>query len=524
MARLVDDSSNEYTLVWPVPIMSCQARTGDAKQKFTKSHIDTKSTIKPGLPYAQLGTSALYNTDRRPYDCWLGPQGYTPFSPNKANINTNRENDLLWENTDGLTYVQDQNDLCAYLDPEHVLGVSVSLTTNKTNNSADFAPGYSTDEHGKKESARLLGIHSVLGQADQSFMSVIPANAPFEMHLLHRNYGMRLVDVRSWHSLKARETRNDCGGCHQHEPGAGIPFAGTVADSVAPTDMVSQTQFLSYDAFCQPTLAVDPSPALDVPEWSQDVWSRFNQYCGSCHNSGQSTDPTALAALSFVDESSAYQQLKTRHFADSVVGALGSPAFWAARGERTDGRDNTLAKYQPNYASGEFGYRFSAVHATSLNLCAGGDPAGAAWVYDLGQWIDNHMPRNTGGAFPQEFDRYHPSVDAALIGNKCSTAPLQVGFWDDSGHLETLTVSLSGNVLASYQNLANGTVKLTLPPVTASDVIEVEAVDAADNRQVYRKEVRTLRRDCRLLKPQVKRYAGVQLIGSTITKSVTFRP
>lgn len=165
---MVDDSSDQYTLVWPVPILSWQARTGDSQQQYTPSHADPATTIAAGMPHAQVGTSALYNTDRKPFDCWLGSGGQTPFSPNKANTNINQENDLIVNNTDGLTFVQNQSDFCEALLPNNVLGVAVSTTSNKTNMSAGFMPGYRTDGNGKKEAAKLIGVYDVRSQADQS--------------------------------------------------------------------------------------------------------------------------------------------------------------------------------------------------------------------------------------------------------------------------------------------------------------------------------------------------------------------
>ena len=171
---VVDDSSDQYTLVWPVPILDWQQRTGDAQQQVSSPSIDPASTIQAGLPHAQVGTSALYNTDRKPFDCWLGSGGQTPYSPNKAHTNVNQENDLIINNTDGLTYVQNPSDFCEPLNPQHVLGIAVQLTSNKTNMSAGFKPGYTTDGNGQKEAARLLGVYDVRGQADQSFQGRHP--------------------------------------------------------------------------------------------------------------------------------------------------------------------------------------------------------------------------------------------------------------------------------------------------------------------------------------------------------------
>jgi hypothetical protein len=493
---VVDDSSHQYSLVWPVPMLSWEERTGDATQAVTPSIVDPESPIAAGMPHAQIGTSALYNTDRKPFDCWLGGSGQTPYSPNKAHTNVNQENDLIVHNTDGLTVVQNQNDFCEPLSPANVLGIAVQLTSNKTNMSAGFAPGYTTDGNGKKEAAKLIGVYDVRNQADQSFLATIPAHAPIELHLLDRRYGLRLADVRSWHSLQPRETRNDCGGCHQHEPGMAIPFAGTVADSQPALDMVNRTPFLTYDADCNPVLRQTRRPTRTIPEWNSKIWPGFDQYCGDCHNSNRSTDAEALAALDYDEEAEAYNKLKGRNYADSTLGALGSPAFWAARGERTDGRNNNLAKYAPDYAAGAWGYRFSAVHATDPGLCNQGDAVRARWVYRFGRWIDNHMPRDTGASYGYQHDWYHPTVDGAISSPGCSPTELRIGYWDDAGGVAELQVLVNDAEIATYTNRRNGSVVVPLPRVGSNDSVRVVARDPSDNRQMYEKSIAQLVSEC----------------------------
>ncbi len=498
LKTVIDDSDNDYNLIWPVPILDWQSRTGDMRQAFTPTAVDPATTLRPGDPFSQVGTSALWNTDRKPFDCWLGSGGQTPYSPNKAHTNINQENDLIHNNQDGLTWVQNPFDFCEYLDPSNVLGIAVNLTSNKPNLSAGFNPGYSAGGSGKTEAVRLLGVYSVVDQADQSFMATIPANSPFEFHLLHKRYGLKLADVRSWHSLKPRETRNDCGGCHAHESGQGIAFAGTVADSQPPLDMVGQTPYLTYDRFCQPVQRTSAHASRMIPEWNQHIWSGFDSYCGSCHNANVSGNSQALAALDYSDENEAYQKLKSRNYIDGKNGALGSPAFWAARGERTDGRDNSLAKYQPDYANGDWGFHYSTLHAHHANpaLCDGTDAAAARWVYRFGQWIDNQMPRNTGSAYNYQFDRFHPSVDGAITGLACSPSQLRVGFWDDRGGLKQLDISLNGTSLAGFSHIRNGARTVDISQANLDDSIKVTALDFADNRQVYQKSVRQLVKEC----------------------------
>ena len=263
--------------------------------------------------------------------------------------------------------------------------------------------------------------------------------------------------------------------------------------------MVRQTTFLTYDRFCSPVLRANRRPSRRIPEWTHNVWPGFDQYCGDCHNTNVSSNPPALAALGYTDEADAFQKLKARHYANTKLGALGSPAFWAARGERADGRDNTLAKYQPDYVNGDWGFHYSELHAHHQDpaLCDGTQPAAARWVYRFGQWIDNHMPRNTGANYDYQFDRFHPAVDAAVIDRACSGAMLRVGYWDDRGFVESLDLLVNDQSIALFDDLRNGAQTIALPEVTGTDGVKVIAIDGAGNRQIYERSVKQLIKECR---------------------------
>ena len=488
--RIVVDDANwlhDQNLLWPTPVLSWQERYGTPQQSFSPSIIDPETLILPGEPFAEVGTSAIYNTDVRPYDCWLD-DGESPYNPN--DVNENEQNYLAF-NFDGLRYVQDQDDLCAYLLPSSVLGIQVNMTSNRVDVGSVSSPGSVTDNGGKKENSEILGVYapSLENVADQSFNARIPSDVPFDFHLLDAQYGMKLVDVRSWHSLKPREIRTDCGGCHQHEAGFAIPYAGTEASLKPPLDMVTRTKYVAYDPDCKPTIQEALVPTRKVPEWTQDIWPGFDQHCGSCHNANVSTDALALTALDYTDESNAYSRIMSRNYASSIMGALGSPVFWAAYGERTDGRDNDLAAYQPNYAAGDWGFRFSALHATNPGLCAASNPAWADWVQRLGLWIDNHMPRTTGvSPYGAQFDRFHPTVDFAYTG---VAGHIRIGFWDSESPL-SLDVEVNGVPVLQQSGLSNGEVMITDTGLVTTDVIKVTVTDPTGNRQIKEKTIRDL--------------------------------
>ena len=504
LRTVIADSSNAYTLVWPTPVLDWQQRTGDPIQASAPSIIDPQAPIEPGRPYAQVGTSRLYNTDRKPFDCYFTTKA--PFSPNEG-YNVNKEKSKVIKNTDGLTIVQDRNNLCLDLLPANVLGIAVNLTSNRADPRFNaYNAGYEA-EKGKttspavREVKRLLGVYDIRQQSDQSFLALIPSHAPFDFQLLDRTYGLKLTDVRSWHSLQPRETRTDCGGCHQHELGkTAYPFAGTYASTQPPLDMVNQTPRLTYDKDCNPVLTTSANATERLPEWKADIFPGFAQYCGSCHDVNQITGtPPSIQALGYTDEENLYHMLDDRNYAGAQLGALGSPVFWAARGQRTDGRLNSDPKFQKNLAVNKWGYFFTA--APHPGLC-GDTVAKARWVYDLGVWIDNHMPRNTRSTSHADFDWYHPSVDLALDSEDsvCTPTRLRLGYWDDSGNVSQLTLEKNGVQVSQWNNLTNGALVYTFASSPQNgDIFRVVAQDPTQNRQIYSKSVSEMISECLLI-------------------------
>lgn len=165
--------------------------------------------------------------------------------------------------------MQDPNDVCKSLEGGPVMGVSVHLTSNRVNHADNI--DYETFPSGEgprpKETVRQLGFYDVTGQSDTSFQAMIPSHSPFEFHLIDSNYGLRLADVRGWHSLYPREVRTDCGGCHQHDPsGPAYAFKNTAADSLGPLDMVTETQRVTYDSTCTPVVVALSQLSLTNPQ------------------------------------------------------------------------------------------------------------------------------------------------------------------------------------------------------------------------------------------------------------------
>lgn len=531
---VVKSTTADWAAIWPKPVIDWSARLtgtadpeGDAVQQHATGIIDPDTGIAGGLPQAVVGTSALSNTDVTTPECKLS----TDYNPHSCDGNCN---DRVANNVDNLSFVQNNspgtpiNNLgwCEQPHAANVFGIAIYLTGNKTNNAENngtlYDPngGYTTEGYtaGAKETKRLLGVYSVVNQADTSFKALIPANVPVDFQLIHRTYGLKWADVRSWHSFKPRETRHDCGGCHNHRPNEGLDWEGTYASQpeIEPLDMVTKTTYIDYNASCNPVLRVTNTPTVNVPVW-QDISAGFDQNCGGCHRN-DSTNSLAKSALSYSASSlnqvgGLVSSMAARRYINTQFGALSSPLFWAAYGERTDGRDNTLSSYQPNLsqcssASPEnCGFVYNSVHSTigarGAGLCDG-DPANLAtarWVYKLGLWIDNHSPVDTGTSYGFQFDRFHPTIDSALIGDDCSAPQsLVIGFWDDSGTLANVSATArNANLFDPLLNIANGTHIVPASQLNLNQpntIVRVTAKDAAGNTQSYEKTIAELMREC----------------------------
>ncbi len=514
------DISNIYGLVYPTPIIDLNTRIGQTTQEVTPTITDPSVTIQHGMPHSIIGTSALYNTDVTPIECRYNKK----FDPDDNTLSSNfMVNQGIINSVAPLRFLpnQSQANWCNQPSPAQVFGVAIHLTSNKTDMTAGQhqGAGYQTDGNGNDsslqqptESKKLLGIYDATvldgmiipntgGKADQSFKALIPANVPFDLCLLDRKYGLCAADVRSWHSMKPRETRADCGGCHNHKENQGIPFENSHADLNPPKDFTNGTPHIKYDARCAPYLAQSNQPTMNIPVFHNfdnpgvdDVYTGLVQNCGSCHGTG-SGNPTftfdtndPLSAYNSVKKETPYNNSLGQMVGDE--GALGSPLFWYARGERTDGRDN-------NYYLGLGRYFHNPSHPT---LCDGTkSEAVTTWVYRLGQWLDNHMPRDVQGKTQTYHkDRYHPSVDGALTDDvSCTPNQLRVGFWDDSGSLSRLDIQLNGVTVATYDTgLNNGSKTVSLSSSSSDDLIKVVAVDAADNHQRYEKSIHELIVEC----------------------------
>jgi len=526
---VINETTGRFSLLWATPLISHSERFSE-QPRFSRQ----VTPFAGHLPVAAVGASALYNTDIVPAECRLN-RTYNPNTNEPGGI-TSVEKSNLYENITSLNYVRDSSsgNLDSVCDepvlPANVFGVSINLTDNKT----DWIKlnGISS----RKEKVKQLCITKTAGQSpnneDHSFKSIIPANHSFEMHLLHGRYGLKMADVRSWHSLKPGEVRTDCGGCHQHrEDKQAVAFENKLANSPSytPQDCVNKTSVIRYDDQCRPQLVELQTPAEPVPLMGDNtfLFNGLRENCESCHRVGGSGAPAFIVHTVSADGRGPAQrtieELKAKNYLRAYDGALGSPAFWAARGERTDGRSNS------NYPSGSR-FRYSDVHS-NLNLCANLDN----WVYLFGHWIDNHMPGEW--AFSTQFfnqttqsydvDTFHPTVSFGLHDTvSCNPAGgIKIGTWDDSGLVSEIKVKRNSQEVLTLTDQPNGSHSATNIQLTANtDLLEVTVIDGADNRQTYAARLEQLLHECLNPNSNAGAFGGFGQSGGTSTPTPTPTP
>src|SRR5262249_21686962 len=118
-------------------------------------------------------------------------------------------------------------------------------------------------------------------------------------------------------------------------------------------------------------------------------------------------------------------------------------------------RDNTFWQYASHYdcdpatdpdcttLAYRYGFHFGSAHNRFDLICnsASGDQALADWIFTLGKWIDNSVPRDIWG-WSSKADRFHPTADVAITDATCSGSQMWAGWWDESNELKSVTVSL----------------------------------------------------------------------------------
>jgi hypothetical protein len=518
--KVIEDSSGLYSLIHPRVIgVSHQQRFGvPAVVSLPPSSVD-------GMPVAEVGSSAIHNTDRTPPECIIRT------NPPKFSTRTLTDPVLMQNSLSAsapLGWVRDHaklspthpDSVCENpLNPNDVLGIMLYVTDNKTD------PTRLNPTAERKEAIEMLGVVPAANMIggnpnDTSFAALVPAKQPLKWQALDKRYGLALMDMPSWHDLAAGEIRVSCGGCHNHQPNKGLSWNDKAAaqPTYPQVDLLRYTPYIKYDSQCTPTFAVENVPTRKSPVWGDNssLFQKFNQYCGSCHASGQS----GAGAFVVSNAENTFQAISNppdrhgrRRFYSTILGPLSSQLCWAARGERMDGRDNTFYDPVANPQNAALEFFFTEGPHAGLGLCSGTRPdaqEAADFVYELCHWIETgarreaEYPTNASYAstMPSSFDRMHPSVSGTLANHPtCSVSGgLKVGFWDNSGKIARLAITGPGiNVqIAPSGGLPNGfhVFNEVAQLQNSDDIVEVLAEDQAGNRQSYKKTLMQIVAEC----------------------------
>lgn len=491
---VVYDAATEMGAWWATPLLSFEQRFGRLPR------TDSASGTKLGQPTAIFGTSKLSNTENLPWLCYSYHRRNGQWDPHKLGT---QEAATLFSNIAGVNWVRDfekLDEICGSatqapkpLLDDNIGAIEIRLTSNLTDTET-AAGGQNNTPASRKEQVKVLG--NIQPEQDGSFWTHIPSNAPFDLILRHKETGMKLLDRTSWASLKPGQVSTDCGGCHNHQKNAGVPFAGTMASrpEYTPTDILTKTKTMEYDTECNPTYVEQNVPSV-LPPAFEDVLPGLNQYCGSCHSAGTPTGSNTWYVNVNNPEETVHQLTSQRRngrtikYLNEQTGALGSPAFWYARGRgRLDGVPN-----QPGYQIDEFQY--DVAHEGYLDLCSSRDPAKAKWVRDFGVMIDEGIQKKyqyqVQRPIPMEYelDRFHPSVAVALPDPaRCQLGDrVTVGAWDDGGLLRLITVKRNDELITTLENVSNGQYSIQGVELSSNtDVVEVMAMDRWGNRQLYK--------------------------------------
>ncbi|MBX7144789.1 MAG: hypothetical protein K1X79_10095 [Oligoflexia bacterium] len=518
-APVIKDTNKYYSLVFPTPMLTWVERTS------APPHYGTTWASATGEPVAMVGTSDASNTDREPLECSiiLNPPAIdsnvwrSSSFQNQRELGLSAHSPLMWVRDPSKISRSAQDSVCnTPLHPGDVGWMEIAITSEKTDTTRLNPIASST------EIERSLGVVRVgvpfNGGIDSSFSAFIPSDQPYKFRPLHPVTGLGMINHDGWHSPKPGEKRVGCGGCHNHKLNAAVPWQGTRASqpTYRPAELMNVTPYIRYDAQCNAVEDLDPNPTRQNPKWT-NLFPKVQQYCGNCHATGQNGEPAFVVSTA----NATYDALvNTPNRLNSSVGsdstrarqwaiprmAMMSLACMAARGERTDGRDNTFY-----LAHQDLDFHLSPIHA-SIGLCSGNHPDGLAaanFVYDFCRWIDTGAHNDATYTNQQiDFDRFHPSVTGALLDRPgCTSAQgLRVGFWDDSGYIQSIEVkgvpagSSQGFdvVRAPAGGLQNGFETFTEISQLGDDddSVEVIATDMAGNRQKYAKTMGELRYEC----------------------------
>jgi hypothetical protein len=454
-----------------------------------------KATSRPelpvGAPFGLLGAASI--TDRETH-----PVGGIHFVG---------EHQFHLQGTDTIDYGDD--DLCGV----RILGVQPNRGDNTYQQIANVAGERVVilGEFGVRNTQDGAPELDPSGFPDTSFLVRFPANVPYLMQGIDCD-GRTLNTDQSWQSLRPGEMKT-CGGCHVHSKDSRVTFEDTVA--ALPDYPViglgeGTVPLLAGAGEDGPAVREVDGYALQI-DFERDIMPIFETRCQECHAGDTPAGSLALDRLG-IEEGSTWwclvadrgqscvpegQRMATTNGTSfrrpqltryvRAFNALGSPLYWKAKGERTDG--NTDATYDDASAPDDRDLDFGAAHTTTITP----EELGL-----LSRWIDIGAP---GG--PEELtDTQKPTLTLAALYDGDAVTALRVGTVDIPSGIDpaSLVVCIVDETGACATMLAEGGALphdvLEIPLATSLTDPDVEVLarvrDIAGNETELRRTVRWL--------------------------------
>jgi len=453
----------------------------------------SRPDLPVGTPFGLLGAASILDRETHPV----------------GGIHFVGEHQFHLQGTDTIDYGDD--DLCGV----RILGVQPNRGDNVHEQIANVAGERVVilGEFGVRNRADGAELIDPSGFPDTSFLVQFPANVPYLMQGIDCD-GRTLNTDQSWQSLRPGEMKT-CGGCHVHSQESRVTFDETFA-------ALPDYPVIRLGEGVVPLLAgateAEPVPAVREVEgmalqidFEHDIAPIFAARCNDCHGGdapagslaldrpgigegstwhclvadrSQQCVPEAQRMVTTNDTTFRRPQL-TRYV--RAFNALGSPLYWKAANERTDG--NTDATCDESSAPEDRDLVFGAAHPTEIT---------AEELGILGRWIDIGAP---GGPAERD-DTQRPTLTLAALFEDDTVTQLHVGTVDipsgiDVDSLEVCILDAAGGcatMLAEGGAMAHDVLEIPIDGGLSDPDIEVRARvrDLAGNETEVRRTVRWL--------------------------------
>lgn len=445
----------------------------------------SRSELPVGTPFGLLGAASILDRETHPV----------------GGIHFVGEHQFHLQGTDTIVY--DDDDLCGV----RILGVQPNRGDNVYQQIANVAGERVVilGEFGVRNGDRM----DPSGNPDTSFLVRFPANVPYLMQSIDCD-GRTLNTDQSWQSLRPGEMKT-CGGCHVHSREPRVTFDETYAAT-------DEYPVVTLGEGIVPLLAgaTEEGPAVREVEgmalqidFEHDIAPIFAARCNNCHGGASPAGSLALDRPG-IEESSTWWCLVADRGQQCVpeaqrmittngtafrrpqltryvraFNALGSPLYWKAANERTDG--NTDDTFDDSSPADDRDLDFGADHPTEITP----EELGM-----LARWIDIGAP---GGPAERD-DTQKPTLTLAALYEDEAVTHLRVGTVDmpsgiDVDSLLVCVLDASGEctmMLAEGGAMEHDVLEI---PVSLSDP-EVEVLarvrDLAGNETEVRRTVRWL--------------------------------